>query len=144
MGKATCRDSPPHPNHLDRQASRASPILTLLCIPSDPSRGSCAGDRLSLVKARAIRDSFERFPDHRHRNSKAFEEHTQQYVSSCFGYRVICIELFWVRGQGGLEAVCFSSSRRWPSARLTTSTSPSPRRCSGSRATSLLRVSRVY
>ena len=42
----------------------------------------------------AIKSQSERFPDHRHRNLKPFEEHTQTHDYDCF----VLFEFFWVSG----------------------------------------------
>ena len=45
---------------------------------------------------------FERFPDHRHRSLKAFEEHTQEHVASLFHYGAIFVGTFLGLGLGRL------------------------------------------
>ena len=59
---------------------RRSPRCRAVIIPRTHTHTHLA----RIVKIDHINYTYERFPDHRHRNLKAFREHIRKHVSSCF------------------------------------------------------------
>ena len=65
-----------------------------------------------------VRDEIhEGLPNHRNRNSKAFQEHIRTAPFSSIRCGVASVELFRVRGRGGLETVQSSRPRPWSALR---------------------------